>query len=356
MYKGIFKIFIYSIIIITIISCEKRNPLFNPATLDNDNPSNNTSSGSYKSKYGPLSYNPAEYWIKDVIEYKPAWGQFVNNTSFNDPDKLYSHPYGNGTCAPDNSSIISLGSAGGYVIVRFDPPILNHSKNINGYDFIIFGNAMWNGGNPNQHWQEPAYILVMKDENSNDIPDETWYLLKGSDTTPGDFLTLTYHRTNTIYLPSNKSHYPSTAYYPGYPDEVTFNFFTFPFDKAGGTGDAIWGYADVTPTMKLGDMSGADGVNDNSLNDPEDIPDIEPEYFYTIPDTHDNLHIDAGSGGGDAFKIEWAVDTNTGVMVSLDQIDFIKIVSTVTGVTGCCGEISPEIDAVARVKRNNASE
>lgn len=327
-------VIIFILVLVLYTGCGERNPLFNLLEPE---------------EFVETDESDNDYWITEVIEYKPAWGQHVNNTSFNDINKLYGPPKGNGTMG-GGLDVVSLGSGGGYLVVQFDPPVLNDSKNIKGYDFIVFGNAYWTGGNPDSHWQEPAYVEVMKDSNGNGLPDDIWYLLKPSDTTPGDFMSLTNSRTNTNYKPINKSEYPDTAYFPGYPDEIIFQFFRFPSAKAGQTGEEIWGYADVTPTLKPGDMSGANGISDNSLSDSEDNPDIAPGDFYTIPDTHGDLYIDAGSGGGDAFKIEWAVDRNTGAPVSLDKIDFIKITSTATNTDAILKDVSADIDAIARVK------
>ncbi len=331
------KIVIICILILVFCAnCSERTPLFN--SLEPEEPD-------------IIDEPDIDYWITKVIEYKPAWGQHVNNTSFNDINKIYGPPQGNGT-AGGCLDVVSLGSGGGYIIVQFDPPVENDAQNIKGYDFIIFGNAYWPGSNPEQHWQEPACVEVMKDINENGLPDDTWYLLKGSDTVPNDFMSLTYSRTNTNYKPLIKSEYPEAAHFSAYPDEILFQFFKFPVLKSGQTGEEIWGYADVSPTLKLGDMSGADGISDNSLADSEDDTDIALEDFYTVPDTHGDLQIDAGSGGGDAFKIEWAVDRITGASVSLDEIDFIRITCIATNTDAILKDVSTDIDAIARVKKS----
>lgn len=313
------NIIIIVILLFLFISCSQRNPLFNSLESEKKNTGGTAFGGD-----PPLHYDPEAYWIKEVIEYKPAWGQHVNKSDYNDINKLYGAPVSGA------HDIVSLGSGGGYVIVRFDPPILNHPDNINSYDFIIFGNAFFTGAN--ERWQEPAYVEVMKDENGDGITNETWYLLKGSDTTPGSFISVTNNRTNLNYKPADKDHYPSTDYYPLYPDQITFIIFPFPPEKTGQTSENIRGYADVTPTL--------------------DNPGVPDETFYTVPDTPGDYPIDDGSGGGDAFKIEWAVDRNTGAPVVLDQIDFIKIISTATNTLELVGEVSADIDAVARVRRN----
>ena len=107
----------------------------------------------------------------------------------------------------------------------------------------------------------------------------------------------------------------------------------------------------MTPILKLGDMSGADGSTDDSLSDPEDRPGIAPEYFYTVPDTHGDNKIDPGSGGGDAVDISWAVDPATGEPAGLTRIDFIRFTNCIDIVHETLGDLDAEIDAIARVRR-----
>ena len=72
------------------------------------------------------------------------------------------------------SGSVSLGSFGGQIVFRFEKPVKNHPDNPYGVDFTIFGNPM-----PN--WSEPGIVSVMRDENGNGLPDDTWYELAGSD-------------------------------------------------------------------------------------------------------------------------------------------------------------------------------
>ena len=112
-----------------------------------------------------------------------------------------------------------------------------------------------------------------------------------------------------------------------------------PFGGTGGEG--VWGYADYTPTMLLGDLDAENIVDD---------PDITPEAFYTIPDDPRRVSITPGAGGGDAFDIAWAIDPESGEPAGLPGFDFIRITTAVyvdlTEITPL-GETSSEIDAVA---------
>ncbi len=357
-----------SILSTILISCSGMNPdPQTPDTLVSGGGTQDTTSDALPAGYIPsgwvepvLFYNPDEYFPAEVTAYVQAPGQFANDSTYGisgNTGKLTGTPSGGGTTAPDNSSLISPGMAGGSVTVKFEPPIEDHADNIGGYDFIVFGNAYWYGGNPsNGCWQEPGVIWVMKDQNGNSDPDDTWYLIPGSHLSVADSpQDVIYDDTDSAYPPPEDK---KSAWWPdGISSPLTINDQMFLPDElfsSTGDGEVCWGYADVTPTLKIGDMSGASGSSstDNLLNDAEDYPEIEPVYFYTTPDTHGDDKIDAGTGGGDAIDISWAVDPDTFVSADLDEISWIRIAGA-TILTGTVGEFSPEIDGVARVRRTN---
>ncbi|MHC4975981.1 MAG: hypothetical protein ACYTF7_05170, partial [Planctomycetota bacterium] len=121
-------------------------------------------------------------------------------------------------------------------------------------------------------------------------------------------------------------------------------------DPTGWT-EVVWGYAELSPTLLRGDRSGADGSTwDNSLGDPEDLPGMAPECFYTVPDDPMAVGIDPYSGGGDAFDIAWAVVPSNGDLANLDGFDFIRLTTAQDLIQGPLGEVSAEIDAVADVR------
>ena len=302
----------------------------------------------------PLAYERSEYYPAEVIPDGciKAPGLFVNSSTYSvsaNSDKLLDFPSGGGTIIPDNSSVVSLGMAGGSVTVKFDPPIENHADNIGGYDFIVFGNAYWYGGNSSKAWQEPGVIWIMKDEDGDGVMNDTWYLIPGSHLSSGN------SAENITYLADDlaENWWPDEA-----PSPLTLtSVFTLPDSlfSFSGTGDISSGYADVTPTLILGDMSGASGdsSSDNSIRNSEDYPEIDPVYFYTTPDPPGDRTIDAGSGGGDAIDMDWAVDPETFLSVSLDEISWIKIVGATTLYDETLGDYSPEIDGITRVRREN---
>jgi len=297
-----------------------------------------------------LYYDEAEYFPSAVTDFRQAPGQYANDETYQiegNSELLLEKPVGAGTATAGNTSIVSPGMAGGYVVVKFEPPVADHPDNIGGYDFIVFGNSIWPGGSPDSAWQEPGTIWVMKDKNGNDSPDDTWYLIPGSHL-PDTSVPETLNYVDTDY---------ETSWWPaGETSPMNFpDVFTLPdtLYNAAGTSETVWGYVDVTPTMILGDLSGADGSEgENSTEDAEDYPGINPVFFYTTPDTHGDRTIDAGSGGGDAIDIAWAVDPADFSLAGLDEISWIKIVSG-TDTTGDVGEFSCELDGAARVRRSN---
>ena len=109
---------------------------------------------------------------------------------------------------------------------------------------------------------------------------------------------------------------------------------------AGTEYEGIYGYAEYSPTLFLGDLDGDDEIDDDE---------ITPEEFYTVPDDPFEVGMTAGSGGGDAFDIAWAVNPKTGEPANLDGFDFIRMTTAVDFFHVALGEKSSEIDAVADV-------
>lgn len=236
-------------------------------------------------------------------------------------DKLLGFPKGGGTEAPDNTSVITLGLAGGQFTINFSKPIENNPNNIRGFDFIVFGNAFW--GNP-----EPAFVEVMEDKNGNGIQDsdEKWNLL--------------VHPDNRTYINKISVTYNKADYSDRWPDKAGESITVETWTIIDGFNNRL-GVADSTPTLKLGDTNGDNTVDNINMS---------PENFYTIPDTPGDQIIDAGSGGGDAFDISWAVDRETLQPVILNSVKWIRVISPKDNNPGDFGPFTPEIDAITRVK------
>ena len=273
-------------------------------------------------------------FISRIIEYKPAPGQFINQEGIG-TRKAAENIVGG------LNGIVSLGGFGGYIVVGFDHTIWNDPGNPYGVDFTVVGNAIPNSS-------EPGIVMVMRDENGNGLPDDTWYELKGSNhATAVRNYTITYKNPKSDVAKDvawtdnqggsgalkkvsahGQSYYPLPEIFPDYPqDEVSF------------TGTLLKVDIDEYNPQFIRLPALAYGYADNY-----------PFSGFTLPFFPDNpqtVGILEGNGG-DAFDIDWAVDED-GNPVYLEGIDFIKIYTAVNANADWLGEISTEICAVIDV-------
>ena len=253
------------------------------------------------------------------------------------------------TSAADNSSQVSLGGFGGSITLGFEHTVMDDPANPLGLDAIVFGNAFWIG-NANRHWAECGYIEISRDANQNGLPDDRWYLIPGSHITdpPGqferqtwdvDFADPTYPPANAGWLPSGSTGTWDTSGYRLPPDIFDALVVQNPNGLLAKQ-EGIYGYADFSPTLVLGDLDGDNVVDDSGLT---------PEEFYTVADDPFTVGVTPGSGGGDAFDIAWAIDAETLEPADLVGFDYVRITNGVNRIDPAVGEASPEIDAVADV-------
>ncbi len=236
-------------------------------------------------------------WVDCVIEY---FGK-NRNYGFTNPDVVIGGPLGFGAVTPSLQGIYSIGTPGApqesYIIVKFNTPIRNDPLNPEGYDFIVYSNAFWVGGNPSRKFVEPGLVEISKDVNNNGIPDDPWYVIPGS-----------LELNREIFPRGIQNNSPQIA---GVVESL-------------GENEVIWGYADLSPTMPP--------YKDN----------------YLRPDNPFKVGIDFGSGGGDAFDIDWAVDV-FGNPANLDEISFIRISTIPNILDPVFGYYTTEVMAVADV-------
>ncbi|MCK4777693.1 MAG: hypothetical protein KAS39_04890, partial [Actinomycetia bacterium] len=242
-----------------------------------------------------VDYSDGDYFASKVYSISPAPGQFVNDPALamTNYGKITGPPEGKGTYSANTGDVISLGSGGGSVVVGFESPVINDPENIHGYDFILFGNAIWFSGNPSAPWLEPAVVYVSVDDNSNDQPDDNWYILKPAGFNSSNYTNITYSRTNVLLPPEKKTNYPSSDIYSGVSDELEFYFYSV---KEIPDPSSLTNFGDCTPVLIKGDMSGASGSGDENLvTEQGDNIFMDPSDFYTIPDRRGDRLIDPGS-------------------------------------------------------------
>ena len=243
-------------------------------------------------------------YISEVLEYKPAPGQFINSSPWGTPSSAHSLIGGiNGS--------MSLGAFGGYVVFKFANPVENDPKNPFGIDFTIFGN-------PLDNWAEHGIVSVMKDENENGLPDDTWYELAGSEyffsstvknyevsyTNPGGDTAANVpwadNQGNSGFIRINSVH--QQPYYPirdSFP-AVSANNYTL-------SGTKVASEVDRSSATSVKSHRKAFGYSDSQLRG------VAP---YTVPDNP--YTPERENSGGDAFDIAWAVDQG-GEYIDLDS-------------------------------------
>lgn len=264
-----------------------------------------------------------------VWEYRPAPGQFINTaTSAYKEGFTYEEVLEEATRKIQQKSIITLGGFGGYIVLGFPQSI----PNIKGeYDFKIRGNAYYNsktgtgelGGSA-----EPGIVFVSKDVNGNGKPDDEWYELAGSEygkETETRKYEITYYRPEPgkdVYWKDNQGNdgyvfrnvfHNQESYYPVWIREDAMTFRGTRLKDNAVLENGLWvGYC----------------------------------YPWGYADNHPNNREESN------FKIDWAVNNN-GEPITLDCIDFVKIMTAVNQDAGQMGEISTEIMTVENLHAEN---
>jgi hypothetical protein len=304
---------------------------------------------------GAAATGQASPFATRVIEYAPAPGQLVNDPMFNDPMRALGAPVGGGVLSADLSKLVTLGGFGGSIILGFDRRIPNLRVSLwnpSGADFIVFGNAFLVGGNASRRWAEPGVIEVALDANNNHVADDQWFVIGGSHlpVIPASARAAQTWDDNTAdpaFPPAIPSWIPEgrSGSWVTQTFALTDPLFAGPvLINPSGPGDeaeSVWGYADCTPVMVLGDLDGDGAPDDQSAF---------PEEFYARPDDPFARGVSGGTGGGDSIDIDWAVDPATGAPAQLPGIDFVRISSAVATVSPLLGERSTEVGAVAIVR------
>lgn len=274
-------------------------------------------------------------FISEVLEYVPAPSQYMNAEPWGTPDDAKSIVGG-------ITGSVSLGAFGGYIVFRFAEPVENDPANPFGIDFTLFGN-------PVPNWSEPGIVSVMKDENVNGLPDDSWYELAGSDhrfssteygytveyMNPGGDTALDVPWTDNLGASgriransfASQSYYPSNDLFPGI-DQSAYTF----------RGTMIRSTVDTSYTSGIYSLRRSFGYADNQFRG---------HAPYTYPDNPYTPQPE--NSGGDAFDISWAID-NAGNYVEIDQVDFIRVHSAVMDGAGWLGQVSTEITGAVDVE------
>ncbi len=256
-------------------------------------------------------------WADRVISYSPI----APLAGFEVPLKALGSPSGISPSVPDNGAVVSLGSAGGELVLAFDTPVADDAGNPMGLDCIVYSNALWVAGNSQRRFQEPAAIEISADANGNGLADDAWYLIPGS-----RGLSYAGGAVPSIAEPDGGSNEGAdeALYLAG----AIANPNTLDVDAANDDEEFNWGYAELNPTL---------------------APFIDN---YVRPDDPTAVGMTSRSGGGDAFDIAWAIDAS-GALANLASFDFIRLTTLVDrnllGLGGASSEIAAVADVAAAV-------
>jgi hypothetical protein len=206
------------------------------------------------------------------FEFTPAPGQFVGvypKIDFSDAsteeavrEKSEAKLQGKEILAGPYYDGWSLNDVGGYLTVGFDHSI----KKIEKTEETEGGNEISIKGNAFGSWNEPGIVWVSRDDNGNEIADDTWYELKGSEYGSADTVrryAVTYYRPaagNTrVKWADNQG---DSGEISNYPYSVKGPFVTLVGTKLPlrTTTGATTGYADTSDTrFSIADAVQADG-------------------------------------------------------------------------------------------------
>ena len=264
-----------------------------------------------------------------VFEYTPAPGQFINETRLGGFDGTETTPEAAAAYAARRMSegeYVSLGGFGGYIVVGFDHSIDNDGD----YNIAIEGNAFDTAS-------EAGVVWVMRDENGDGQPNDTWYELKGSEYGKEGTLqgySVTYFRPEADRQPVKwrdsegaegeidwlKLH-NQPSYYPAWIETESYTL--------TGTRLAPRNYQEVKD----------DGTLGNWVSPPYDwgyADNFSPIDRLTDDDNYEAAAI------ANHFKISNAV-TADGRAANLKFVDFVKVQTAVNAKNGGLGECSTEV-------------
>ncbi|TZF96231.1 cell surface protein [Chryseobacterium panacisoli] len=278
---------------------------------------------------------PYSKYIAKVLEFRPAVGQFMNeipeylpgNTTANMLQKA------NESLVGGNSTMISLGGYGGYVVFGFDHTI----PNLNGRDFKVLGNAFFGNDASDQRSGscEPGIIMVAYDRNKNGKPDnDEWYEIAGSEyfknATVKDY-SITYHKPD-----ENKIPVAGTEFWQTDVEYIKWN------DNLGNQGFKTKNTFHAQSYYPLWFTDSSYGFSGTRLAN--NFYDQNGDGSYWVGKSYDFGYADNAPNNDEASNIDisWAVDRN-GKYVKLPGVDFMKIYTGVNQEAGWLGEVSTEV-------------
>ena len=278
---------------------------------------------------------PYSKYIAKVLDFRPAVGQFMNEIPEYTPGNTAANMLqkANESLVGGNSTMISLGGYGGYVVFGFDHTV----PNLNGRDFKVLGNAFFgnDASDPRSGSCEPGIIMVAYDRNKNGKPDnDEWYEIAGSEyfknTTVKNY-SITYYKPD-----ENKPPVPGSEFWQ---TDVEYIKWT---DNLGNKGFKTKNTFHAQSYYPLWFADPSYGFSGTRLAN--NFYDQNGDGSYWVGKSYEFGYADNAPNNDEASNIDisWAVDSS-GRYVKLPGIDFMKIYTGVNQEAGWLGEVSTEV-------------
>lgn len=264
---------------------------------------------------------PSGSYITEVFDYRYGPGQHAAQITDGHEEAFIGN----------TSTTVMLGGWGGYIVGGFAETVVNSD----GYDFAVFTQ----GGTGS----EPGVVFVMRDDNGNGEPDDTWYELSGSETDMVYAESLDRYIRNyevTYSRPVSDTANVTWEDNRGNNGELVCGFPADPDDPDAELFSAAWWMDDWGPELTLTGVKLPDCMEETEAGG---FQNIAGRFTEGYAENYGGADLDEVDGReANRFDIDNAVDAD-GLPVELDGIDFIKVQTGVFQQAGVLNEMSTEV-------------
>ncbi len=255
-------------------------------------------------------------YLSTVFEYVYGPGQHATLAKPTDTQYIIGNP-------AKHNGWLYLGGFGGYVIAGFSANITNAE----GSDFEVFALP---GAGP-----EPAVVYVMRDDNGDGLPNETWYELEGS-----QFENSQRNYSVTYYKPAADTANICWRDSNGHTGELKASF--------GNPYTSSWWWSEIsTDTVTFHGTRLPDAYENTQVSDASSWTVPEGRFEWGYAENRSGTDFDSKTFSN-RLDISNAVDAD-GNAVQLNHIRFIKVQSAVLQQAGWLNEVSPEIRGAGKL-------